>query len=566
MRALLTILILALALLSPVLVAQESEDDSFFDDPFATAGESQSEGPESENPESDGEAVDNFDSLFEDTDMIDVADEEQMVTNPQDDLLQSEGVRWGGRIGGSIASDWNWDDVWTSEFSFLEPTRQSLSPNLSADLFFDARPNPQFRAYGKLELGLADNDGNLDIALDADTVTAGLPAGWTAEENADGDTEVRDDNGDLIITIPGDGIGDVGDGGDEGAIGSAPGLEISVFELFSDYTWEDQLFFRFGKHTIRWGAGYFFSPADVLNLSAVDPEDPTADRQGPVSLRVQYPFGLTGNAYLYAITNTGAELLDVAIAPRVEFVAGPGELGLGAYYQRTLAPRFMALYTASVSEIDLFAETVLLYGSDKVFVRPSGDQSAATSDPDDGLDLVLETYEVTDAPFVQFTAGGRYLEELDDGVNLVLIGQYFFNGEGYDRSVERLLPAAARLALNPAENGLSDAEETPPALGFDDLTNFGRHYLGATASLSGVIFDDLSVTLFGLVNLTDFSGIASPTISYGFLDRFSASVSARFTFGPPDGEFTAPQALFTGEDGEPTLGITFSLSIPGGSF
>ncbi|MFP4377671.1 MAG: hypothetical protein ACLFP4_11565, partial [Spirochaetales bacterium] len=344
--------------------------------------------------------------------------------------------------------------------------------------------------------------------------------------------------------------------------------------LFFDYTWQDALFFRFGKHTIAWGAGYFFSPADVLNLTAVDPEDPTAEREGPVSLRVGYPFGLTGNATLYIIANQGIEPRDVAVAPLVEFVAGPGELGIGAYYQRALAPRIMSLYTASVGDADLFAEGVFLVGSDRVFVRPSSDQSAAEADPDDGYDIVVETYREERRAFLQATVGGRYLYQLEAGGTLLIAGQYFFNGEGYSGEVDGLLPAAARLALNPTENGrliLNPAEqpegyEAPPALGFDDLANFGRHYLGATVSVSGLPWDRVSVALFGLVNLSDFSAIVSPTISISFLERFSVATSLRFTLGPSDGELTDPASLFLGQEATPTAGLTISVSMPGGSF
>ena len=353
-----------------------------------------------------------------------------------------------------------------------------------------------------------------------------------------------------------------------------PGLEILVFELFADYVWKDQLFFRFGKHTIKWGTGYFFSPADVLNLTAVDAEDPTADREGPVSLRVQYPFGITGNAYLYTMLNAEAEPLDVAVAPKVEFALGNGELAVGGYYQRTLAPRLVALYSASIGEVDVFGEGVLLYGSDRVFVRPSRDQSAAAADPEDDLDLVLDTYEVDDALFAQATAGFRYLKEWEDTLSLAIIGQYFFNGEGYADDIPGLMPAAARLLANTGENGLiiDDAEaqpdgyEDPPALAFGDVTNWGRHYLGLTLALSNVLDTDLGVTAFGLVNISDWSGIITPAISYGFLDRFSVSVSARFTFGGESDEFTNPGSLLSAEPAEPTFGVTISLSMPGGSF
>ncbi|MFW5850571.1 MAG: hypothetical protein ACOC6J_05600 [Spirochaetota bacterium] len=564
----------------------QADDDEFFEDPFAVdeepgadtddgseaGGDAESEASSGEDGSGeDGFADDDFDSLFEDDDMIDTADESQMIENPQDELLESEGVRWGGRIRGSLTADWEWDDVWTSEFELTEPTSDSFTPTVGADLTFDARPEREFRTFGKLKIDTTD-DGGIDFSLDATTIDAvGLPAGWTSEENEDGDTEIRDGSGTLITTIEGNAAD--GESDEEPELGNAPGLDVSVFELFSDFTWNDRLFFRFGKHTIQWGKGYFFSPADVLNLSAVDAEDPTADREGPVSLRTVYPFGTTGSAYLYAITNTGADVLDVAVAPKVEFALGPGELGIGAYYQRSLAPRFVLLGTASWGEVDFFGEGVALWGSDRVFVRPSRDQSAADADPDDGLELVLDTYTVDRGVFFQGTAGARYLKEWDGGTSLTLIGQYFFNGEGYE-DTEGLLPAAARLLLNPGENGLAieneadqpEGYEPPPDLAFGDLANWGRHYAGATVSLSSLFLDDLALSAFGLVNLTDLSAIVTPAITYRFLDRFSLGVSGRFTLGGADDEYTDPAALFTADEASPTFGLTLDIAMPGGSF
>jgi len=547
--------------------------DQFFADPFGTALDS-----------AIGDIMDleDLDSLFATDGIIDEARAEDVaVGSPLTDLLVTEGVRWGGRIRGSVSADFSWGDVWTSDFGPFDPTSQSLDPSIGADLFFDARPEAEFRAFGKLNINTT-TDGGINIAGLALTGGAidptALPEGWTSEENEDGDTEIRDGTGTVIITIPAAGATDENTDGepeeDPGNVGTPPGLEIVVFELFADYVWKDQLFFRFGKHTIKWGTGYFFSPADVLNLTAVDAEDPTADREGPVSLRIQYPFGITGNAYLYTILNAGAEPLDVAVAPKVEFVVGNGEIAIGGYYQRTLAPRLVTLYSASIGEVDVFGEGVLLYGSDRIFVRPSRDQSAAAADPEDDLNLLLDTYQVEDALFAQATAGFRYIKEWEDSVSLALIGQYFFNGEGYADETAGLLPAAARLQANAGENGLTiaDAEsqpegyEDPPALTFGDITNWGRHYLGLTVSLSNIFDTDLGLTAFGLVNMSDWSGIVTPAISYRFLDRFSISGSARFTFGEESDEFTNPGSLFSGGPAEPTFGITISLSMPGGSF
>ena len=553
------------------LFADEADDDDlfgdgFFDDPFSLEEDplEQPDGPhETDDPDDPSDhpfGSDDFDSLFLDDDMIDVADESLMSESPQDDLLRTDGVRWGGRIRGSISSDWTWNDVWTPDFEMLDPDSNTLTPSIGADLFFDARPRTDFRAYGKFRIETTSDQGP-GFAITADALTGvALPDGLTAEEDEEGNIVVTDEDGTVLFTIDAENL----EQPDAPATGSPPGIDITVFELFSDYTWRDTLFFRFGRHTIKWGTGYFFSPADVLNLTALDAEDPTADRLGPVSLRAVYPFGLTGNAYLYLITNTGAGVRDVAVAPRVDFAVGRGEIGLGAYYQRALAPRLVVLSTASIGEVDVFSEAVLLWGSDRVFVSPANGGNE---------ELVLETYEVDDRPFYQATAGARYLREWERGVSTAVIAQYFYNGEGYDGSVPGLLPAAAELLLNPtlnadyrAPNDRPEDYEPPPTLGFSDLANWGRHYGAITASVSDLFAQGLTLSTLGLVNLSDRSGVLIPSIRHQFLERFSLSLSARFTFGPEDGEFTNPAALFAGGEATPTFGLTLTLSTPGGAF
>ena len=541
------------------------------EDPFATTEDpfaDESSGAE-EDPfaTEDGSlfSIDDFDSLFDAAEIIE-DEPDAGLENPQDALLESEGVRWGGRVSGSVAGDWLWSGVGTSDFEFADPDSVSATPSLSGSLFFDARPDTEFRAYGEFRINASAGDGGIDLAAAA-TAPGGLPEGFTSEENEDGDTEIRDENGTLVATL------EAAEESDEPTTGQAPSLSLEVDELFFDFTWQDLIFFRFGKHTIQWGTGFFFSPADVLNLTAIDAEDPTADREGPVSLRVTYPFGLTGNAYLYTITNIEAEPLDIALAPKVEFAVGNGEVGIGAFYQRALSPRLIGLYSASFGDFDVFAEGVVQWGSDRVFVRPSRDQSAAESDAEDELQLVLDTFESGVGVFGAATGGFRYLYDFEEGPSFLAVAQYFFNGEGYAYT-EGLLPAAARLLANPAENGLAieNADDQPagyvepPALGADDIANWGRHYLGATLSLSGLFIDEFSVSAFGLVNMSDWSAIISPTLSISFLDRFSASLSGRFTVGGTDDEFTDPAALFSGGDATPTFGLTVSIGMPGGSF
>ncbi|NLM26368.1 MAG: hypothetical protein GX208_09695, partial [Firmicutes bacterium] len=52
------------------------------------------------------------------------------------------------------------------------------------------------------------------------------------------------------------------------------GQGIYLSELFSDFNYQDKIFFRGGKQTINWGVGYFFSPADVINVGKIYPQNP----------------------------------------------------------------------------------------------------------------------------------------------------------------------------------------------------------------------------------------------------------------------------------------------------
>lgn len=44
------------------------------------------------------------------------------------------------------------------------------------------------------------------------------------------------------------------------------GVSLELRELFADFDVDNQVFVRAGKQTVNWGVGYFFSPANLINL------------------------------------------------------------------------------------------------------------------------------------------------------------------------------------------------------------------------------------------------------------------------------------------------------------
>ena len=152
------------------------------------------------------------DALVEDVVETDLALNELMLTNEETVV-----------IGGSYSFSVTPGRLWLLD---TDTDQGTLDVSLSSKLFFDARPDSDIRIYGEAVISYPFE---------------------TSEDAADtpGVDETRT-------------FDDI----------------VSIEELFSDFTIGDSIFFRVGKQTINWGVGYFFSPADLLNLSEIDPSAP----------------------------------------------------------------------------------------------------------------------------------------------------------------------------------------------------------------------------------------------------------------------------------------------------
>jgi hypothetical protein len=417
-------------------------------------------------------------------------------------FLKTEAVRIGGSYTGTLSPSWTWNDPWNRKFDPADPDGTLLSPSVGAKVFFEARPDEETRFYGSVRT---------DWPFADEAATA---AGGTVE-------------------VP----------------------NLSVFELFADRSWGDRLFFRFGKHTVKWGVGYFWSPADVINLTAIDVTDPTAQLEGPISLRLQVPFaGTQNNLWAYAILpeTDGSDSLDpedIAVAGKYEFLLGNWEIGTGAFWQKDRAPKAMLTATGSVWKCNLFGEAVLGWGSDKDWIE-IGDQTPYVTLSKDG-----------DGIYFSATAGFSYIDTKND---LTGYFQYFLNGDGYSDSRRKGLIADGRDLLAD-QAGTSGAEALSAA--FKGLIwQSGRHYAGVYLGKSGLVNEKLSLSFLAIANLSDLSGFLQPSASWEFFDGFSASFSPSF--------YWATDALWgAGSDGEyviladgPAMTLSFKATLGSGKF
>ena len=179
------------------------------------------------------------DDLFGDDDFFgDDCIEEVVDVSAKSDLSKGVIFDTGSiKVGGSLTAGISTNTVLYSPSStdFGENFKNTkLKPDLSAMLSVDARPTETLRMYTKF--GLAYPFVNSATSVTYQTAINPIPTFQTTTSIADW---------------------------------------FKLKELFTDFSIKDTAFFRFGIHTVTWGAGYFFSPvSDMINTSSIDPENP----------------------------------------------------------------------------------------------------------------------------------------------------------------------------------------------------------------------------------------------------------------------------------------------------
>jgi hypothetical protein len=403
--------------------------------------------------------------------------------DPISALLSGDKFKIGGSFSGALNASATWSDYWGGTTPFLEPDSTALAATLKSTLYFDARPDDNFRVYGSVK------------------------SAWPF---------------------------------------STLSATASIFELFADFNLNDKAFFRFGKSTVKWGVGYFWSPADVINPEPINLMDATAQREGPVNFRVNIPmFGTQNNFYMYTIIDEkNVTFSTTALAAKAEFLVGPWELGIGGYYRYDTAERGMLTLTGPIGNFDVFGEAMLSRGSAKTFVT-----NIATTPP--YTISYSKTANNRENLYFSASTGFMFSNQKD---NFSVVGQYYYNGEGYTNADRKALIADAETAIaavagNPAASAILKA--ALPAL----AAGSGQHYAALSISKSKLFADDLSASIIAVGNLSDLSAILKPTFSWAVNDYFKLSLSPLFVVGASDSEYPI---LFGGNPCSVTVGATVS--------
>lgn len=400
------------------------------------------------------------------------------------------------KVGGSLSSGITTNTVFysPSEDDFAENLKNTkLTPDLSALLTVDARPTETLRMYTKFGFAYPFiNKANTSLVYDY--------SDFMNPKITGANTSISD--------------------------------WFKLKELFTDFSIKDTAFFRFGIHTVTWGAGYFFSPvSDMINTSSIDPENPEKQVDGALNLRTQIVFPNSQNClWFYVIpstnfTNQTAESYarDTAIAGKADILIGNWELGVGGFYKYQNAPKFMLTATGSLKKVSFFGEAVYSYGAASEWQK--------NTDWDDKSNIF------------QATAGLSYYWK---DPQITLAAQYYYNGNDKDLPFSHVIGGHNLAALASFGKVFGSTDFTASLFA---MANFGREE-----------YSDMEISAMKMMGLDD-ATIAAASGS-------SLTTTAMLYYSPiKDLKLgMGPALTFKTFDENPTISLKLSFTLGGGNF
>jgi hypothetical protein len=293
-----------------------------------------------------------------------------------------------------------------------------------------------------------------------------------------------------------------------GQVNPFNGQPVQSFSFALDQAWVKLdlarvIFLTAGKQRIRWGSGRFWNPTDFVNADIRNSVDFFDQRLGVSMVKFHVPFESLGwNLYLIPVLERVNTLEDIGLAARAEFLFGEVELALSSKLQQDQPLRFGADLSAGVWLFDVHLEGMAQRGQSKPLFK-------GKLDFDEGE--FPELVDTTGEWYAQLTAGTELSLKYTDTDSINLGVEYFYNSAGYD-----------------------DASLYPVLFlqgGYQPLFT-GRHYGAIYAFANSPFdFDDVSLTLSTLSNLSDLSFLTRLDVQYRLLNYLTLNAFGAVHYG-----------------------------------
>ncbi|MGE5583262.1 MAG: hypothetical protein ACM3X9_12110 [Bacillota bacterium] len=259
----------------------------------------------------------------------------------------------------------------------------------------------------------------------------------------------------------------------------------TVNEFFIDTNLNNRVYFRTGKQLLKWGAGYFWNPTDLINIDKKDFSDLEKIREGTYGEKVQLPFGTRKNVYFFVGMNEASTLDNVSLAGKYEFLVGNTEMSVSAVARKGFKPVYGYDFSGRLGDVDVRGEVALM---------PGGNQRTMNYDT---LTLEDETGDWNprvSLGFTKFFDLGNYKDRIN------LTGEFFYNAAGYNQNI------LSKLAGNPGAK--------PNFLSVYQPFMNSRYYLAVFSSVAKFLIPELTLNINALSNLVDHSARLTTGVTY----------------------------------------------------
>ena len=294
---------------------------------------------------------------------------------------------------------------------------------------------------------------------------------------------------------------------------------LDVKEFFVDFNAANTVYFRMGKQVLQWGTGYFWNPTDLINIEHKSFTNLTALRDGVFGLRSDVVFSREFHLYTFLNLNAIQDITDVAFAARTEFLVGAFEFGFSGWLKSSKLPVFGSDLTAPFFwSTNLTAEASFSWGENQPHLNPDGVTTSTIRDRlvpkvDVGLSRTFDAFDVQDRISVNV--------------------EFFYNGAGYDDNMFQ------KLSLNPVALGTFFSGYYSPGY-------YGTYYAAFFVTVSKFILNEMTLSVSGLSDLSDSSGIAFIGLAYDPVNNFELSLQLGSYLGPDNREYTVSVNPSTG--------------------
>ena len=348
-------------------------------------------------------------------------------------------------------------------------------PYFQGDLFLDLRLDKGFKAYTSFSLTLYPVP-----------ISPGVFSIFNNDSRASRQTE-------QATNSPGNST----------AISTSQNHSIVFNEYFLDFNIAYLAYFRIGKQILKWGRGFFWTPADIINIDKKTFTDLNRIRSGVNGMRFFLPIATVFNAYLFADMATDGTH---SIALKAEVLLGTVEMALSYWAKAHRADVFAAEISTGILGMNVYAESA--------FSQWNFDERAFLNDNDQ---WILERRK---KPSLKAVVGAN--KSFNDG-KVTLGGEFFYNAEGY--SDKDILKKSGFAELFPT--GVSPALE------------HSQYYTAMFLAFSELFKKTTTFNLNFALNMTDLSLLLSPVLAFSPIQDFVLSITPSFYLGGNDNlEFT----------------------------